>query len=57
MNSRSYIKINSAYEGVHLTLPPHIVSVQVKSGTCYITGQWGASSEQNKHNPNPNSNP
>ena len=28
--------------------PPHIFSVQVKSGTCYITGQWGVSSEQNK---------
>ena len=28
-------------EGVHLTLPPHIVSVQVKSGAYYITGQWG----------------
>ena len=25
--------------------PPHIFSVQVKSGTCYITGQWGVSSE------------
>ena len=28
-------------EGVHLTLPPHIFSVQVKSGACYTTGQWG----------------
>ena len=26
-------------EGIHLTLPPHIFSVQVKSGACYITGQ------------------
>ena len=26
-------------EGVHLTLPPHIFSIQVKSGACYITGQ------------------
>ena len=33
------------YEGVHLTLPPHIFSVQVKSGACYITGQWVVSSE------------
>ena len=28
---------------VHLTLPPHIIFVQVKSGACYITGQWGGS--------------
>ena len=28
------------YEGVHLTLPPHIFSIQVKSGARYITGQW-----------------
>ena len=32
-------------EGVHLTLPPDIFSVQVKSGACYLTGQWVASSE------------
>ena len=25
-------------EGVHLTLPPHIYSVQVNPGACYITG-------------------
>ena len=25
-------------EVVHLTFPPHIFSVQVKSGACYITG-------------------
>ena len=31
-------------EGVHLTLRPHIFSVQVKSGACYITGQWFAKS-------------
>ena len=31
---------NQIYEGVHLTLPPHIFSIQVKSGACYITGQW-----------------
>ena len=31
-------------EGVYLTLPPHIFSVQVTSGACYITGQWVASS-------------
>ena len=40
--------MNSAYEGVHLTLPPHIFPVQVKSVTCYITGQWGR--VQNKIN-------
>ena len=28
-------------EGVHLTLSSHIFSVQVKSGACYITGEWG----------------
>ena len=22
-------------------MPPHIFSIQVKSGACYITGQWG----------------
>ena len=26
---------------VHVTLPPHSFSVQVKSGACYITSQWG----------------
>ena len=31
---------------VHLTFPPHIFPVQVKSGACYITGQWGLA--QNK---------
>ena len=25
---------------VHLTFPPHIFSVHVKSGTCYITRPW-----------------
>ena len=34
-----------AYEDcVHLTLPPHSFFVQVKSGACYITSQWVASS-------------
>ena len=28
-------------EVVHLTFSRHIFSVQVKSGACYITGQWG----------------
>ena len=31
---------NQIYEGVHLTLPPHIFSIQVKSGARYVTGQW-----------------
>ena len=38
------------FEGVHLTLPPHISAVQVKSGVYYITCQWVASSEQNEGN-------
>ena len=25
----------------YLTLPPHIFSIQVKSGACYITSEWG----------------
>ena len=33
------------YEGVHLILPRHIFSVQIKSGACYITGQCVVSSE------------
>ena len=40
------IEIPLALEGVHLTLPPHIFSVQVKSRACWITGQWGRA--QNK---------
>ena len=40
-------------EGVHLTLPPNIFSAQVKSGACYITGQWGwVQNKKKKHNPN-----
>ena len=31
----------SRSEGVHLTLPPHVFSVKLKFGACYITGQWG----------------
>ena len=47
------------FEGVHLTLPPHIFSVQVRFGVCYITGQWVTSSEKDKRNltPTPNLNP
>ena len=33
------IEIPLALEGIHLTLPPHIFSVQVKSRACWITGQ------------------
>ena len=32
---------NNVLEGVHLTFLPHIFPVQVKSGACYIAGQWG----------------
>ena len=28
-------------EDAHLILPPHIFPDQVKSGACYIMGQWG----------------
>ena len=31
--------INQKSEGVHLTLPPHLFSVQGKSGASYITSQ------------------
>ena len=44
LNLRTVIPSDYTYrylEGVHLTLPPHIFSVQVKSGACYITGEWG----------------
>ena len=41
-SSNHILKVN---EGVHLTLPPDTFSVQVKSGACYITDQWVASSE------------
>ena len=34
-------KSHLTFESVHLTLPPHIFSFRVKSGLCYITGQWG----------------
>ena len=48
-------------EGVHLTLPPDIISVQVKSRNMLHHGSVGASLKQNKRNlkkltltPNPN---
>ena len=40
------IKKMANLEGVHLTFPPRIFPFQVKSGACYITGQWGRA--QNK---------
>ena len=33
--------ISRYLEVVHLTFPPHIFSIQVKSGVCCITGKWG----------------
>ena len=47
-------------EGVHLTLPPHITSVQVKSRSMLHHGSVGASLKQNKRNlkkPKPKPNP
>ena len=47
------------FEGVHLTLPPHIISVQVKSWSMLHHWSVGASLKQNKTNlkkPNPNPN-
>ena len=41
-------------EGVHQTLPPHIFSIQIKSGACDITGLWGRVHNKNKRKPNPN---
>ena len=34
-------KFNKRNEVVHLTLPSDVLSVQVKFGSCYITGQYG----------------
>ena len=47
------------FEGVHLTLLPHIISVQGKSRSMLHHGSVGASLKQNKRNirkPNPNPN-
>ena len=41
---------NTRYEGVYLTLPPHIFSVQVKSRSMLHHGSLGASLKQNKRN-------
>ena len=40
-----HVNLKCFTEGVHLTLPLHVFSVQVMFGACYITGQWVASSE------------
>ena len=51
-------KITNSYadiESVYLALPPHIFSIQLKSGPCCITGHWGrVQNEIKKPNPNPN---
>ena len=42
MRMRHYVSENMhRQKGVHLTLPPHIFSVEIKSGAYYIAGQWG----------------
>ena len=38
---RYIVTIHRKKEGAHLTFPPDIFPVQIKSGACYITGQWG----------------
>ena len=46
--------------GCYLTLPPHIIFVQVKSRNMLHHGSAGANLKQNKRNlrkPNPNPNP
>ena len=50
MTSITNFRCDQGYEGVHLTFPPHIFSVQVKSGACYITGQWGRGQNKIKQN-------
>ena len=42
--------MNTSIEGVHLTLPPHIISIQVKSRSMLHHGSVVASSKQNKRN-------
>ena len=54
------IRVFTVIEAVHLTLPPHIISVQVKSRSMLHHGSVGASLKQNKRNikkPNANPNP
>ena len=42
MRMRHYVSENMhRQKGVHLTLLPHIFSVEIKSGAYYIAGQWG----------------
>ena len=35
------IMLRCTTEGVHLTFAPHVFFRSLKSGACYITGQWG----------------
>ena len=48
--------ISVSLEGVHLTLPPYIFSVQVKSRSILHHGSVGTSLKQTKPNPKPNLN-
>ena len=45
--------VSSPFDGVHLTLPPHIFSVQVKLRSMLNHGSVGASSRYNKRNLTP----
>ena len=38
----------SPSKGVHLTLRTHIFSIKLKSGACFITGQWGRFQNETK---------
>ena len=45
------LKSKNYVEGVHLSIHHlHIFSVKVKSGACYITGQWGRVQNKRKEN-------
>ena len=44
------IRVFTVIETVHLTLPPHIISAQVKSRSMLHHGSVGASLKQNKRN-------
>ena len=45
LSNFNFLFKSKTQEFLHLTLLPHIVSLQVKAGGCYITGQWVVSSE------------
>ena len=54
------LEFESEFESVHLTLLPHICSVQVKSRSMLHHGSVGGNFKKNKRNlkrPNPNPNP